>query len=203
MQKGKFPSKKLKDGVCTVHAEVDALLKVSNREDLRGATVYVIRVNKQGQLAMSQPCPMCSEILREHGIKRAFFTVSENENAYGVLPENLRAHGAGLRHCELPLIVYSNNVHSGPAKVLTVGNLEESIHFGMNRANTVLQLLAGKLTLLHGRPAMPIETHSQNLGTLCHQSTVAKPHFGVEIVIPSKLPCGFKESLHESVLSLN
>jgi deoxycytidylate deaminase len=85
MQKGKFPSKKLKDGVCTVHAEVDALLKVSNREDLRGATVYVIRVNKQGQLAMSQPCPMCSEILREHGIKRAFFTVSENENAYGVV----------------------------------------------------------------------------------------------------------------------
>jgi deoxycytidylate deaminase len=78
-------SSKRAHGCCTVHAEVDALLKVATREDVKGSTVYVVRINRHNQLAMSKPCEMCSEILREHGVKRAFFSVSEDENAYGVV----------------------------------------------------------------------------------------------------------------------
>lgn len=84
-QKGRYPVKKMNDNCCNVHAEVDALLRVSNRDDINGSTVYVVRTTKNGNLAMSQPCPMCSEILKEHGVKRAFFSISEDENAYGVV----------------------------------------------------------------------------------------------------------------------
>jgi deoxycytidylate deaminase len=76
---------RLSPSCCTVHAEVDALLKVATREEIKGSTVYVVRVNKRNELAMSKPCEMCAEILREHGVKRAFFSVSEDENAYGVV----------------------------------------------------------------------------------------------------------------------
>lgn len=84
-QKGKYCARKLNSGTCSVHAEVDALLKVANREDIKGATVYVVRVNRKHELAMSKPCHMCEAILREHGVKKAVFSVSEDENAYGVV----------------------------------------------------------------------------------------------------------------------
>jgi cytidine deaminase len=71
--------------MCSVHAEVDALLKVASKEDIKGSTVYVVRINRKNELAMSKPCEMCEMILREHGVKRAFFSVSEDENAYGVV----------------------------------------------------------------------------------------------------------------------
>lgn len=84
-QKGKYCARKQNSAMCSVHAEVDALLKVASREDIKGSTVYVVRINRQNELAMSKPCPMCSQILQEHGVKRAFFSVSEDENAYGVV----------------------------------------------------------------------------------------------------------------------
>lgn len=84
-QQGKYSSRKLSNNCCTVHAEVDALLRVSNREDIQGSTVYVVRVIKLGQLAMSKPCPMCHQILREHGVKRAFFSISDDSDAYGIV----------------------------------------------------------------------------------------------------------------------
>ena len=73
------------DKICSVHAEVDALLKLPNREDAQGSTVYVVRVNKSKELAMSAPCSMCEEILREHGVKKAIFSVNENENTFGTM----------------------------------------------------------------------------------------------------------------------
>jgi deoxycytidylate deaminase len=84
-QNGRYSARKMNENCCTVHAEVDALLKVSNRDDIRGSTVYVVRINKKNELAMSKPCEMCSQILKEHGVKRAFFSISEDENAYGVV----------------------------------------------------------------------------------------------------------------------
>jgi pyrimidine deaminase RibD-like protein len=36
-------SSKRAHGCCTVHAEVDALLKVATREDVKGSTVYVAK----------------------------------------------------------------------------------------------------------------------------------------------------------------
>lgn len=84
-QKGKYCTRKQDSATCSVHAEVDALLKVASREDIKGSTVYVVRINRQNELAMSQPCEMCQAILREHGVKKAFFSISDNENAYGVM----------------------------------------------------------------------------------------------------------------------
>jgi len=84
-QKGKYCARKQNSAMCSVHAEVDALLKVASKEDIKGSTVYVVRINRKNELAMSKPCPMCETILREHGVKRAFFSVSEDENAYGVV----------------------------------------------------------------------------------------------------------------------
>lgn len=84
-QKGKYPARKQNSSTCSVHAEVDSLLKVSNRDEIQGSTVYVIRINRKSELAMSQPCEMCQVILREHGVKKAIFSISNNQEAYGVM----------------------------------------------------------------------------------------------------------------------
>ena len=84
-QKGRYCKRKMNEGCCAVHAEVSALLRVANREDIKGSTVYVVRVTRNNLLAMSQPCVMCQAILREHGVRRAIFSVSSDENAYGVV----------------------------------------------------------------------------------------------------------------------
>lgn len=56
---------------CSVHAEIDALKKATN---VRGATIYIARVNKKGQPRMSRPCDSCySEIIR-NGIKKIVYT---------------------------------------------------------------------------------------------------------------------------------
>jgi deoxycytidylate deaminase len=72
------------DGVCSVHAEVDALLK-ARTVDVTGATVYVARVRRKGDLGMAMPCPMCQSILHEAGIKQAVFTLPGSDKAYGTL----------------------------------------------------------------------------------------------------------------------
>lgn len=56
---------------CSVHAEIDAIKKVS---DLRGATIYVARVNKQGRPALSRPCDNCFEEIQRVGIRKVVHT---------------------------------------------------------------------------------------------------------------------------------
>lgn len=75
------------DGVCSVHAEVDALLQ-ARMCDVTDATIYVARIRKEGDLGLAKPCPMCQSILHEQGIKTAFFTLIGSDNAFGTL--NLR-----------------------------------------------------------------------------------------------------------------
>ena len=79
----KYNTKKL--DCCTVHADVDALLKLKNRDASKGATIYVIRVTRKGELAMSKPCPMCSMILKEHGVRKAVFSIDSDNNTFGVV----------------------------------------------------------------------------------------------------------------------
>lgn len=65
------------------HAEraiLRELLKV--RDDLRGCTIYIARINKQGKSMMSRPCNNCMLAIIEAGIKEIVYT---NEvNAYSV-----------------------------------------------------------------------------------------------------------------------
>jgi len=56
----------------TVHAEIDALSRVS---DAKGATIYVARVNNQGERRMSRPCATCEKALNDAGVKRVIYTV--------------------------------------------------------------------------------------------------------------------------------
>lgn len=56
---------------CSVHAEVDALKKAKS---VKGATIYIARVNKRGQPRMSRPCDQCYNQIIESGIKKIVYT---------------------------------------------------------------------------------------------------------------------------------
>lgn len=58
----------------TLHAEVSAVTKVKNKQDLQGAEIFVYRGYKDGKNAMSKPCPICEGILRRYGVKRVYYT---------------------------------------------------------------------------------------------------------------------------------
>lgn len=60
----------------SIHAEVDALSRVNNP---RGATIYVARVNRTGKPRLSKPCPDCAKALREAGISKVVYTVTDEE----------------------------------------------------------------------------------------------------------------------------
>lgn len=57
----------------SVHAEIDAILGLASA-DLRGATICVVRITKQGWFAMSRPCLMCAGVLREAGVRTVIYS---------------------------------------------------------------------------------------------------------------------------------
>ena len=61
-----------------VHAEVSALIPlIKRRMDLSGTTLYVYRENRDGDLAMSRPCPRCLSLIKEQGIKKICYTTND------------------------------------------------------------------------------------------------------------------------------
>lgn len=56
---------------CSVHAEIDALKKAKN---VKGATIYIARVNKRGQDRLSRPCDQCYNEIVKSGIKKIIYT---------------------------------------------------------------------------------------------------------------------------------
>ena len=58
----------------TIHAEMDALSKVKNKDHLKGATIYVARKGRNDEAGMSCPCKMCQGLINKYGLKRAVFT---------------------------------------------------------------------------------------------------------------------------------
>lgn len=63
------------------HAELSALLPIMNRKDIEWNKVklYIYRELKNGTKAMSRPCPACSRLIRELGIKKVYYTT---DNGY-------------------------------------------------------------------------------------------------------------------------
>lgn len=62
----------------TVHAEADAINRARN---IKGATIYIARVNKNGEERFSRPCDSCAEAIRKAGIRTVIYTLTEgNEN---------------------------------------------------------------------------------------------------------------------------
>lgn len=70
------------DGHGTIHAEIGAILGIS-RSVLRSSDVYVIRINREGELMNSRPCDMCMTAMQHVGIKRVFYSITDSE--FGVL----------------------------------------------------------------------------------------------------------------------
>ncbi len=60
-------------GTATLHAELGAILGM-NRTITVGATVYVARINKDGETRNSKPCAMCQSAMEYVGIRRVIYT---------------------------------------------------------------------------------------------------------------------------------
>lgn len=68
---------------CSVHAEIDALKKITKGDkDAKGCIMYVARICKGGDVGLAKPCTRCKATLQQANIKRVFYTI-DNET-YGV-----------------------------------------------------------------------------------------------------------------------
>jgi len=57
---------------CSTHAEIDALKKINY--DAKNATIYVARVNNNGQPMLSRPCNNCYIAIKDAGVKNIVYT---------------------------------------------------------------------------------------------------------------------------------
>lgn len=69
-----------RDFCLSTHAEQDAILKARNKVNLRGCKIFVARrLKKDGQPGMARPCPICENVLYQYGIRKAYYTINENQ----------------------------------------------------------------------------------------------------------------------------
>jgi len=55
------------------HAEIEAL-KNTTAKYRKGSTVYVCRLTRNGQIAMSKPCDACITVMKKMGVKYVWYT---------------------------------------------------------------------------------------------------------------------------------
>ena len=67
----------------TVHAEVHAVLQKRDKIRFEGSKIFVVRLRADGSLGLARPCPTCQAVLKAYGIKKAYYSISNEE--YGVL----------------------------------------------------------------------------------------------------------------------
>ena len=70
--------RKKQRGHATVHAEIGAILGL-DRSVTEGATIYVVRVVKCGDLKNSKPCPMCEAAMQYVGIKKVVYSSEDGK----------------------------------------------------------------------------------------------------------------------------
>lgn len=56
-----------------IHAEV-AAVRLLDPQKVRGATIYVARLRRSGEIGSSRPCENCEEFLLECGIRKVVYT---------------------------------------------------------------------------------------------------------------------------------
>lgn len=66
---------------CSYHAE-EVAIREAGESNVRGAVIYVARVNKNGHDRDSKPCPKCTSLIEQVGIKRVVFTMEAGEINY-------------------------------------------------------------------------------------------------------------------------
>ena len=62
----------------TIHAERAVVKRLGDVSQLRGCVMIVVRVNKQGNLLNSKPCPECERFLfkcmNEYGLRKVIYS---------------------------------------------------------------------------------------------------------------------------------
>jgi len=66
---------------CSYHAE-EVAIREAGEDNVRGAVIYVARINKNGEDRDSKPCAKCAAIIKQSGIKRVIFTMESGEINY-------------------------------------------------------------------------------------------------------------------------
>ena len=66
------------DERATRHAELMCVLGL-DRAVTRGSTIYIVRVNKQGEYRLSKPCRFCQSVLRFVGVRKAVYSMGNNK----------------------------------------------------------------------------------------------------------------------------
>jgi len=59
-------------GICSRHAEVDAILRAG--KSARGSDLYVARVSKSLKEVLSKPCADCAAFIARAGIRKVYYT---------------------------------------------------------------------------------------------------------------------------------
>jgi deoxycytidylate deaminase len=69
------------DTPATIHAELSCLLPLINRKDINFSEVslYIYRGYKNGEPAISRPCPSCMALIRQLGIRKLYYS---GDNSY-------------------------------------------------------------------------------------------------------------------------
>lgn len=63
----------------SIHAEVDALYPLIDRDDINWdkVQVYIYRRCKSREHGMARPCPACMNLIKELGIKNIYYTTDD------------------------------------------------------------------------------------------------------------------------------
>ena len=72
---------KTQDRKFTIHAEIDAILKLDSKE-LKGTDILIIRVSNCDNLCNSRPCNSCIDKLKKKGIRKAYYSNSDGKIVY-------------------------------------------------------------------------------------------------------------------------
>lgn len=59
-----------------LHAEIDAIIKAKGQPI---TSLFVTRINNNGNFRLSKPCPICMEACKAFGIKKVGFTNNEGK----------------------------------------------------------------------------------------------------------------------------
>jgi cytidine deaminase len=62
-------------GFKTTHSEIQAIIGV-RWSDISGPIIFVARININGKVGMAKPCLSCQKVLREYGVRKAYFTTA-------------------------------------------------------------------------------------------------------------------------------
>lgn len=82
---------KNKNVLLGVHAEVDALSNI-NPKIVKGMDILIIRCNKNFKLQNSRPCNTCIKKLQQKGIRKAYYSTSDEIIVCEIVDEMPKIH---------------------------------------------------------------------------------------------------------------